>query len=464
MPAANEIEHETGAVSKRAAREALDRVIDSSAFENAGRLRAFLIYVVDESLADRANLIAGKTIAEDVYGREPDDSGNSIVRVDAGRLRRKLAEYYGDEGAGDPVRIHVDSGGYAPRFERPDPDMSTGKTLVPGTERSPASRRTRQGDMTGHRPGGLLWLLILAGSVAFALILWIFLFGQEPQTPSTALPGDLSDAVATRTALAEKSVATLQAANLAEKANELLFPIANANHQKLATAMYREAIAVAPSYSGGYAGIAHSLGTLSLISPDADSAAELLSEGSAMADKAIDLDPLSGWSHSATAWIAFAGRENDKAMEARRRAVSLSPADGRVLDFSAVIATVTGHFEEALLLADPERPRNSGSRHPAYLNVYGVANYHIGQHAQAIASFDNAVRMGGPVSELTLMYKAAAHQAAGRTSAARDLLDELRETWPAFRPGPVVKRFYQNSEDAEQLLSDLTAAGWSVEP
>lgn len=464
MPAANEVEHENGPVSKRAAREALDRVINSSTLKNAGRLQAFLSYVVEESLADRGNLIAGKTIAEDVYQREPDDGGNSIVRVDAGRLRRKLAEYYGDEGASDPVRIHVDSGGYAPRFEHLSPDVSIDKTLVAETERSPASRRAQPTDMTRPRRGDLPWLLTVAGLVAFVLILWFLLFNDVSLTSSSTLSGARSDAVATRTALAEKSVATLQAANLAEKANDLLFPVANANHQKLATAMYREAIAVGPGYSGGYAGVAHSLGTLSLISPDADIAAELLSEGSEMADKAIDIDPLSGWSHSATAWIAFAGREYGKALEASRRAVSLSPADGQVLDFSAMIASMTGHFEEALLLADPERPRNSGGRHPAYLNVYGVANYHIGQHAEALESFDNAVRMGGPVSELTLIYKAAAHQAAGRTSAARDLLDELRETWPAFRPGPIVKRFYQNSEDAEQLLSDLTAAGWSVEP
>ncbi|NDR56660.1 tetratricopeptide repeat protein [Aliiruegeria sabulilitoris] len=458
MPAANEIERENGPVSKRAAREALDRVINSSAFENAGRLQAFLSYVVDESLADRGNLIAGKTIAEDVYEREPDDGGNSIVRVDAGRLRRKLAEYYDDEGASDPIRIHVDSGGYAPRFELFSPGVSTDKTLEAETDQSPPPT------IPSRRAGDLIGLLILAGLAAFALILWYSRAGDAPQKPFTDLSATPSNAVATRTALAEKSVATLQAANLAEKASELLFPIADANHQKLATAIYREAIAVDPSFSGGYAGAAHSLGTLALISPDADLAAELLSEGSEMAKKAIDLDPLSGWSHSAAAWIAFAGRDYDTALEASRRAVSLSPTDGQVLDFSSVIAAMTGHFEEALLLADPERPRNSGGRHPAYLNMYGVANYHIGQHARAIVSFDNAVRMGGPVSELTLMYKAAAQQAAGRTSDARDLLDELQETWPAFRPGPVVKRFYQNSEDAGQLLSDLAAAGWSMEP
>ncbi|MGR3662925.1 MAG: hypothetical protein ACU0CA_17350, partial [Paracoccaceae bacterium] len=63
-------------------------------------------------------LIRGKTIAMDVYGRHPTSSGKSenVVRVDAHRLRRSLKEYYTAEGKDDPVQIWVDSGGY------PDPE------------------------------------------------------------------------------------------------------------------------------------------------------------------------------------------------------------------------------------------------------------------------------------------------------------------------------------------------------
>lgn len=445
-------------------RDALTKIANSATFENAGRLQAFLSYVVEESLAGRAHLIAGKTIAADVYGREPDDGSNSIVRVDAGRLRRKLAAYYGTEGASDPVRIHVDSGGYAPRFELLTPDIGLANAENDTTGTSEAQLATAQTDPSSNRRRALPGVVAIAGVFAIGLAIWLYGSTNGPDDLPTVGNNGPFDKGVTRTALAEKSSATLQSANLAEKASELLFPIADVKHQQLATDMYRAAIEIDPSFSGGYAGAAHSLGTLSLISPDPGISAELRSEGAQLAKQAINLDPLSGWSHSAAAWIALADRDYDEALALSRRAVSLSPTDGKVLDFSAAIAVMTGNFEEGLALSDPGHPRDNEERHPAYLNVYGVACYHLGYDRRAIEAFDSAVRMGGPVSELTLMYKAAAAQAAGEASAAASLLDELRKTWPAFRPAPVANRFYQHPADAQKLLSDLEAAGWSIEP
>ena len=95
----------------------LARILASPAFAKSERLRDFLTYIVEESLAGRGELIVGKTIAEDVYGRAPEDGSDNIVRVDARRLRRHLSDYYASQGSNDPLRIHVDSGGYSPRFE-----------------------------------------------------------------------------------------------------------------------------------------------------------------------------------------------------------------------------------------------------------------------------------------------------------------------------------------------------------
>ncbi|MDV7143861.1 hypothetical protein R3X27_14335 [Tropicimonas sp. TH_r6] len=437
------------AVAKNTARAALETALASPSFVNAGRLRSFLGYVVEEALAGRGDLISGKTIAQDVYGRDPDET-DSIVRVDAGRLRRKLAAYYEAEGAAEPVRIHIDSGGYAPRFE----------ALISATP--PAMPPPAHAPVETARGGDLPWILGIAGFCALTLLLWQL----RPATPDPTQQEPRSATAAQdsleRTALAEKSPATLQAANLAEKAADLLFPIADAEHQTLATAMYREAIRIDPSHYGGYAGAAHSLATLAMISPDAERSAELLSEAEALAEKAIDLAPLSGWSHSATAWVALSAGDPERAVDLARRAASLSPMDGKVLDFHAVTALMTGHFEEGFDVSAPDRPRDMDGRQPAYLNVHGVANFHLDRFDAAIASFDTAIEQGGPVSELTLLYKAAANQAAGRTEDARALLDELQTTWPAFRPEPVLKRFYRHPEHAERILVELRAAGWPI--
>ncbi|WP_106608275.1 hypothetical protein [Shimia abyssi] len=429
-------------------RTALESALSSPSFANAGRLRAFLRHVVEETLEDRADLLSGKSIAHGVYGRDPDDT-DSIVRVDAGRLRRKLAEYYAAERATETVRIHIDSGGYVPRFEELN------------QEAPPAIDEPAHNNGAARRFGPLSKLLAVAGICGLAVLFWQM--RTEPADP----PEDSGHRAVMsaqnsleRTALAEKSTATLQAANLAEKASDLLFPIADAEHQKLATAMYRESIRIDPTHSGGYAGAAHSLATLALIAPSAEQSAKFLEEAESFAKQAVELAPLSGWSHSAVAWVALAAQNFTEAVELSRFAVSLSPMDGKVLDFYAVTALITGHFEEGLQASDPARPRDNKGRQPAYLNVQGVANYHLGHFDEAIAWFDAAIQDGGPVSELTLTYKAAASQAAGRTEVARALLDELAQTWPAFRPEPILKKFYQYPEHAEQVIAELRAAGW----
>ncbi|PRY23549.1 hypothetical protein CLV78_10438 [Aliiruegeria haliotis] len=440
------------AVPEMSIRVELDRILRSAAFANADRLKAFLSYVVEESLAGRGHRVAGKTIAHDIYGRAPDDGSASIVRVDAGRLRRKLSEYYEGEGAGDPVRIHIDSGGYAPRFEAMEPSAATPILEGQPHEASPQPR------------GDLPWLLI--GAVVLALVVLVgVLLVRWQRTSEVTPPSDHSFQNQTeRSALAERSTATLQASNLAEQASGLLFPIADVNHQKLATSMYREAIRIEPDLSDGYAGAGHSLGTLALLAPDAGVGADLLREAGAMADRAVNLAPRSGWSQSAAAWVAFANGDYERAVDLSRLAVSLDDMDGKTLDFHGVILGTTGHFAESADVSAPARPRNDRGRHPAHLNIHGVANFHLGNYETALASFNAAIEEGGPVGQLTLMYKAAAHQALGDTAAAKALLTELQATWPAFRPDVALKRFYQHPEHAEQVLAMLVAAGWSVEP
>ena len=99
-------------------RAELQRIKSSRVFADAIKLQNFLTYVVDETLAGRADRIKGYSVARDVFHREnPEDSQTStIVRVEAGRLRRRLIEYYSDEGRTDTVRFEIPKGGYVPRF------------------------------------------------------------------------------------------------------------------------------------------------------------------------------------------------------------------------------------------------------------------------------------------------------------------------------------------------------------
>lgn len=98
--------------------EALDRILASAHFANAPALGAFLRYVVAQVLEGKASGIKAYTIGVEALGRPAtfDPQTDPIVRIQAGRLRKALALYYGAEGRTEPLQITLPSGSYVPRF------------------------------------------------------------------------------------------------------------------------------------------------------------------------------------------------------------------------------------------------------------------------------------------------------------------------------------------------------------
>jgi TolB-like protein len=101
-------------------RAQLDRLLASAVFATTARLRRFLRYVVERSLAGEGDQLKEYAIGVAVFDRDEhyDPRIDSIVRVEAGRLRTKIDEHYNGAGAEDGVRIRIPRGGYAPVFER----------------------------------------------------------------------------------------------------------------------------------------------------------------------------------------------------------------------------------------------------------------------------------------------------------------------------------------------------------
>jgi TolB-like protein len=97
--------------------EELDHILRSRTFHLAQRSRAFLRYAVENSL--RGNAPKEYAIAVDVLGRDEDydPAIDATVRVEAGRLRGRLREYYDTEGKDDPIFIDMPKGGYSVVFE-----------------------------------------------------------------------------------------------------------------------------------------------------------------------------------------------------------------------------------------------------------------------------------------------------------------------------------------------------------
>ncbi len=118
--------------------EQLDHILRSRTFHLAQRSQAFLRYAVENSL--RGNAPKEYAIAVDVLGRDEDydPAIDATVRVEAGRLRGRLREYYDTEGKDDPIFIDMPKGGYSTVFESREPHGPGAAPARVGAQRLPA--------------------------------------------------------------------------------------------------------------------------------------------------------------------------------------------------------------------------------------------------------------------------------------------------------------------------------------
>ena len=96
----------------------LNRILAGKAFRQADRLKRFLSFIVEETLAGRGERLKEFVVGVEVFGKDNsfDPRNDPIVRVQARRLRSQLSRYYEDEGTDDDLLIELPKGGYAPVF------------------------------------------------------------------------------------------------------------------------------------------------------------------------------------------------------------------------------------------------------------------------------------------------------------------------------------------------------------
>ncbi len=95
----------------------LQEILVSPSFKSSTRSKQFLEYVVLHSLDNHPELLKERLIGEKIFNRPVDyDTGqDSIVRVKANEVRKRLAQYY-DHHPSSPVRLDLPSGSYVIQF------------------------------------------------------------------------------------------------------------------------------------------------------------------------------------------------------------------------------------------------------------------------------------------------------------------------------------------------------------
>jgi hypothetical protein len=132
----------------------VDKLINSHSLRGSESLCKLLRYLAEHSLDHPGVALKEYQIATEVLGRPAgfDPQSDSTVRVQAGRLRMKLAEYYAHEGVEDPILVEVPKGSYALTFQLRTP-LASGPAHHSGThhpvglerEEKPAGQASNRG-------------------------------------------------------------------------------------------------------------------------------------------------------------------------------------------------------------------------------------------------------------------------------------------------------------------------------
>lgn len=164
-------------------RDQLARILQSPDFNATERERRFLTYIVEETLAQRAERIKAYTIAVEVFGRDAsfDPQSDPVVRMEAGHLRRALERYFLMAGRADPIVISIPKGGYVPVFTLrsfPGGPPATAVELPANAKEELAPHRPR---LTKRYWMAVALVALIAGAIVLSFL-------RTTDGPSQAMP------------------------------------------------------------------------------------------------------------------------------------------------------------------------------------------------------------------------------------------------------------------------------------
>ena len=118
----------------------VNKICASASFRRSPRLQRFLEYILRNAVSNPGRPVKEFEIATAVFDKDEsfDPQLDPIVRVEAGRLRLRLLEYYARDGQHDSVLIEIPKGGYAPTFHALGKMPSQVDAIPP---RNPAAQR-----------------------------------------------------------------------------------------------------------------------------------------------------------------------------------------------------------------------------------------------------------------------------------------------------------------------------------
>jgi hypothetical protein len=158
----------------------LDAVLSSGILDRAPTLAQFLTYVCSKYFEGATEDIKEYNIAVQALGRPPDfdQKRDSIVRVEAHKLRRRLHEYYEAEGADHEIRIEIPPGQYAPKFVFQPAQATLAPALGIKKEDQTATRESKVAALSAPRPGWRKLVAAALGVLSVSVLIAITFYRQ----------------------------------------------------------------------------------------------------------------------------------------------------------------------------------------------------------------------------------------------------------------------------------------------
>src|SRR5271169_2027209 len=172
----------TFALGREQCFQQVDRLPNSHSLHGSESLCKLLRYLAEHSLDHPGVALKEYQIATEVLGRPVgfDPQSDSTVRVQAGRLRVKLAEYYAHEGPGDPIIVELPRGSYALTFHlrAPGTDVPASPHIIRDAEVPPQQAPSTR--------GWAIAVLVLSVLLASLLVATAMLLSQRVKSQSNA--------------------------------------------------------------------------------------------------------------------------------------------------------------------------------------------------------------------------------------------------------------------------------------
>jgi hypothetical protein len=177
------------AIGREQCFQQIERLTKSHILHSSESLCKLLRYLAEHSLDHPGIALKEYQIATEVLGRPAgfDPQSDSTVRVQAGRLRVKLAEYYAHEGVDDPIRVEIPKGSYALTFH-----LQATKSGLPVPPLFQVEAPRKAPDVPALPRGWVITvvvlLVLLAASLVTSAILLSRVRTQSAANPAVAPP------------------------------------------------------------------------------------------------------------------------------------------------------------------------------------------------------------------------------------------------------------------------------------